>query len=699
MPFLIDQSNISRFRTSMVHLLLYSSSYSPSSTVLPPPTKIHVSQANPSQNNATILQKNQIHQHQYGICDISHVMNWISTNISCQKCNSAIHITNVHEVAQVFVIHYACTKCTFQDKFESDKKEGGTYALPQRFINAWNLSGAQHSHYEMFHALFNMNKYSHTSYFTKSKTVWNAAIHVADKSLERALQQEIIIGMHGIIGFFAYLLPVEIAALVYYHVTGHGLVTLNVSTDTRWSSTRQAMESTTTIGSTDTGKNLFRKNVIRERNSDSRQGTFRGSSKAMEGFGLHSIMTEQVETATFFGYLRVYFTTLTSDHDSTTGSIFRQSMKRIFERSGYTFIDPTESVEPITSIKHIMKKVTSGVYDDFLSGEQSIDFLIQEIMDLEDGCTDRFCKRSSAAADLYAYQLFDTGHRTKNIEKSVAKLVKGLGKSCAKLFQKLVSIGDRLSIEEKVRVCRAYPFHAYLDRHELCSEGCSHKSEVIFNLESQVDRTKFCKIMVYFYELSWVIHCYQYKRRTQKLESNHRTMLSYAPKIFDFKHSYAGRVDLALALRNDGPIALIRTMELVGSECDDTVMRDINLIARRKSKRKNHTRYRTDRVKWNLGIAAIHAVTHSWTYKGDHGLTKQQIKIITKRKADELEADEEQPKKKTRTIKHNHGDKCTGGECSIKHPNAKSKRRVIHKMCKHNLCAKCCSATNGGKKC
>jgi hypothetical protein len=245
------------------------------------------------------------------------------------------------------------------------------------------------------------------------------------------------------------------------------------------------------------------------------------------------------------------------------------------------------------------------------------------------------------------------------------------------MFQKLVSIGDKLSIEEQIQVCRAYTFHTFLNRHELCSTNCSCNITIIFDMEVQEDRVKISKILLYFYELSWVIHCYQYKRRTQKLESNHRSMLIYAPKHLDFRETYCGRVDLALAQQNDGTLAIIRTMEDSGSKCDDIVMEEMNKLTERKKKQKNIKRYKIDRVKWNLGISTIHAISHKWTYKGDDGLTKRQKNIIKKRKV-EGSIEEEPPLKKSR-IKHNHDDKCTGGDCEKKFPNAKSKCCSIHR--------------------
>jgi hypothetical protein len=363
-------------------------------------------------------------------------------------------------------------------------------------------------------------------------------------------------------------------------------------------------------------------------------------------------------------------------------------MKRIFEKSGYSFVDPTETSEPITSIKYITDKINEGAFDDFINGNEALDDLIQELKDTDDGAVERFS--SSAVRALYAHQLFDVGHRASNIKKSIAKLVKGFGKSCAIIFQKIVSIGEVLSLEDRICVCRAYPFHTYLNRHELCSANCKHNdtNSAKFNLDDKTDRIKFCKIMLYFYELSWVIHCYQYKRRTQKLESNHRKMLTWAPKAIDFKYSYKGRVDLSLAVGNDGPIALIKTMEHAGSECDDIVMMEMDKLTRRKMSRKNQSQYKIDRKKWDLGISTIHAVVHSWKYKDNDGLSKAQKKIIAKRKLGDVTSDSPSvlPAKR---VKKSHDNKCTGGSCAEKHLNAKSKRRVIHKNCTKLLCAQC----------
>jgi hypothetical protein len=590
--------------------------------------------------------------------------------------------------------------CTFDGKFESDRRINGRFIAPHRFVRAWTLSGAQYSQYELFHALFGMNKLSHTSYFKTSTDVWTNATTVTNTSLEVAIHEEIVEGLYRFVGFLTYCLPLECLEVIYRYMNGHNLLPLNANTDARWSSARSGMEATCTVGSTDTNKVLFRANIIRERNNDTRVGTFKGSAQAMEGAGLNKILTE-LQNQEYFGF-KIYFETLTSDHDSTTGVIFRQAMKTIFHQSGYKYMDPTVSSEPVTSIKHITDKIEKdNAFDEFINGVQTIDELLGELKDIDDGVTRRF-RQSSGATVLYAHQLFDVGHRKKNIEKSVAKLVKGFGKSCGVIFQKIVSMSNILSLEEQVQICRAYPFHAYLGIHELCTGHCKQQTEsnytAALDINNRDDRIKFSKLLLYFYELSWVIHCYQYKRRTQNLESNHRTILIHAPKTFDFPETYAGRADLALACRNDGSVAIVRTMELSGSECNDTVMLDLKRREIQRQKKKNKSTYKLKRVQWNAGLSAIHSVAHSWAYKGSTGNKRKREEKEIENSNHCAEAQVKEPKKKKQRVTKSHTDKCTGGDCLTHHANAVSRRRVIHKSCQYFLCAKCCAKQTGNAK-
>jgi hypothetical protein len=240
----------------------------------------------------------------------------------------------------------------------------------------------------------------------------------------------------------------------------------------------------------------------------------------------------------------------------------------------------------------------------------------------------------------------------------------------------------------------------------MCTHECKNNPKnVRFNLKLKADRIKFAKILIYFYELSHVIHSYQYSRRTQNLESNHRSMMKYAPKSHDFKRSYGGRVDLAIAQKNDGLVAaLTRTMTTAGVDVSDLVAHDLGYVSQRRLKRKKMETYKKNRAAWDAGLTAIHAVAHTWTYKDDNGLTARQIKLIEKQAIvaeqpkDVKEASEE-PKKKKQRISNDHSDKCAGGQCETSHPTKLYKRRKIHNECMHGLCKTCCAARTGKKVC
>lgn len=239
----------------------------------------------------------------------------------------------------------------------------------------------------------------------------------------------------------------------------------------------------------------------------------------------------------------------------------------------------------------------------------------------------------------------------------MAKLVKGLGKECARMFKKIVSVKNtkNLTQEEAKTLCRTYPFHSLMNMHTHCDNNCPDRPDKAqFKMKKKEDRVKRAKIVIYFYLVSLTIENYQFKRATQKLESNHRIMLTLAPKIIDFKGSYSGRIDQAIAIINDGRSVFVKTMEAAGNVCNQMILDDVMEEDKRRKKQiaKN---YKTQRPKWSANITQMHAVKHNFMYKGSDGLTKQQQNIIKKRDlendADEEVQSEEPPKKnKSRSI-------------------------------------------------
>lgn len=258
--------------------------------------------------------------------------------------------------------------------------------------------------------------------------------------------------MEKVIGKKARELPIKEAAQYYKKVTGHGLVALNGNTDTHWSSPCNAMDSTTTVGSTDTNKVLGREHIQRARNREKKYNAFYGSSKAMEGFALKKHLKEQYEDKVYFGCLRVYFTTLTSDHDSTTGSIFKEATKRIFQSTGYDFIDPTQTKEGNITTKQIEGIITSAGWQPFIDDDQPIEELYYKLSNLDDT---NISTEELVSQKLFATQLFDAGHKSKNVKKNISKLAKGFGKECARMYKKIVSVKNtnHLSREESMILC------------------------------------------------------------------------------------------------------------------------------------------------------------------------------------------------------------------------------------------------------
>jgi hypothetical protein len=209
---------------------------------------------------------------------------------------------------------------------------------------------------------------------------------------------------------------------------------------------------------------------------------------------------------------------------------------------------------------------------------------------------------------LFATQLFDAGHKSKNIEKIISKLAKGFGKECARMYKKIVSVKNtnHLSREESMILCHGYPFHSLLNMHDMCNKECPSKLEnVKFDLTKKEDRTKFARIVIYFYLMSFLIDSYQFRRATQKLESNHRVMLTMAPKLLDYRESYPGRIDQAIAIVNDGRSALLKTMELAGNPCNDLINEEVMDEDKRKKDQRSKKDYKKKRVQYDAKLTEI----------------------------------------------------------------------------------------------